>query len=408
IDGVFNHVGIPFWAFQDVKTRGRHSPYADWFIITAFDNPATPQNEFQYRGWYGVPDLPELREDQDGPPPSLREHLHRIVRRWMDPNGDGDPSDGIDGWRLDVAEMVSMNFWREFSRWVREINPRAYLTAEIWWEDYPRNVMFNAAPWIGPDGFDAVMNYRFADAMYKFFNDEVRQITAGELDGILARIRSDYGLETSYVLQNLMDSHDMERLASAVVNPDRWIDHGSSVQHNPGFNVRKPNAFERQKQKVIVTFQFTYLGAPYIYYGDEVGMWGADDPDCRKPMVWPEMVYEPERHHPLGRPRQPDSVFVDEEMVGFYKTMIRLRQNHPALRRGTYRTVLADNETGVFAFRRELEGDTVLAVFNGSTETSPVPPALLEEGPGRWTLIFGDNESPEWIRGKSAKIYHRD
>lgn len=71
IDGVFNHVGIPFWAFQDVMRRGRESPYTDWFIITAFDNPATLPNEFQYQGWYGVPDLPEIRENEMGPvPPS--------------------------------------------------------------------------------------------------------------------------------------------------------------------------------------------------------------------------------------------------------------------------------------------------------------------------------------------------
>lgn len=248
----------------------------------------------------------------------------------MDPNSDGDPSDGIDGWRLDVAEMVNIHFWEDFSRWVSEINPQAYLTAEIWWEDYPNNVMYNAAPWIGEDGFDAVMNYRFADAMYKFFNDEKEQITAGELDRMLERIRKDYGLETSYVLQNLMDSHDMERLASGVVNPDRWIDHANNLQYNPEFAVRKPDDFERQKQKAILTFQFTYIGAPYIYYGDEVGMWGADDPDCRKPMVWPEFDYETETVHPLGHSRQPDPVFVDRELLEFYRSLIRLRRDLPA------------------------------------------------------------------------------
>lgn len=103
IDGVFNHVGIPFWAFQHAREHGKKSPYADWFYIKSFDDPATPEDEFNYKGWFNVPDLPELKEEDNNLIPPIREHLHKIVKRWMDPNGDGDPSDGIDGWRLDVA-----------------------------------------------------------------------------------------------------------------------------------------------------------------------------------------------------------------------------------------------------------------------------------------------------------------
>ncbi len=96
----------------------------------------------------------------------------------------------------------------------------------------------------------------------------------------------------------LMSSHDTERLGSMVVNPNRMIDHESSPQHNPNFDVRKPNAEELHIQKLIVAFQMLYSGAPTIYYGEEAGMWGADDPDERKPMVWPDLVYETECAHP--------------------------------------------------------------------------------------------------------------
>lgn len=405
IDGVFNHVGIPFWAFQDVKKNGMKSPFKEWFIIKSFDDPTTSVNEFDYQGWYGVPDLPEIREDDNGPLPPVRDHIHNIVRRWMDPNGDGDPSDGIDGWRLDVAEMVSMNFWKDFSGWVKGINPQAYLTAEIWWEDYPNNVMFNAAPWLGEEGFDAVMNYRFADAMYKFFNDEKKQIKASDLDELLFDIRKEYGPETSYVVQNLMGSHDCERLASGVVNPDRWIDHGGNVKYNRDFDVRKPSVFERQKQEVILAFQFTYIGAPYIYYGDEVGMWGADDPDCRKPMVWSEYSYEDESHHPLGLKRPADPVTVDEELLNYYKSLVRIRNEYGSLRRGTYRTVFVDDLNALFAFERRYENEAMLAIFNGSTETRAIPDLVFHGGRTEWDLIFGENDYPLTIDGKSAKIF---
>ena len=91
----------------------------------------------------------------------------------MDPNNDGDPSDGIDGWRLDVAELVNINFWKKFRGWINEINPDAYLTGEVWWEDFWNNKMWNASKWLEGDAFHSVMNYRFGDAMFKYFIDIV-------------------------------------------------------------------------------------------------------------------------------------------------------------------------------------------------------------------------------------------
>ena len=131
IDGVFNHVGIPFWAMDDVMKNGRNSKYADWFIIESWDDPETEINEFSYKGWFGFKDLPEFSENDFGLIPPIQDHIHAIIKRWMDPNGDGDPSDGIDGWRLDVAEKVNIKFLKTFRRWVNEINPNAYLTGEV-------------------------------------------------------------------------------------------------------------------------------------------------------------------------------------------------------------------------------------------------------------------------------------
>ena len=139
IDGVFNHVGLRFWAFQDVRKNGQKSAYKNWFTIRSWDDPETEQDEFEYTGWVGVRELPELREDDDGLVPPIRAHIFAAVKRWMDPNGDGDPSDGIDGWRLDVAEMVHHNFWKDFRTHVKKINQNAYITAEIFWDDGQNN-----------------------------------------------------------------------------------------------------------------------------------------------------------------------------------------------------------------------------------------------------------------------------
>ena len=119
IDGVFNHSGTRCWAFQDVLKNQQHSRYANWYDVTRWRRPGSPTNEFAYKGWWNIKDLPEFREDQHGPVPGPRDYFFDITRRWMDPDGDGDPSDGVDGWRMDVANEVSAEFWKEWRRRVK-------------------------------------------------------------------------------------------------------------------------------------------------------------------------------------------------------------------------------------------------------------------------------------------------
>ena len=362
IDGVFNHVGYTFWAFQDVLRNQEKSAYKDWFVVKSWDDPGTPQNEFDYEGWSGVRDLPEIREDENGLVSSFADHVHHVLKRWMDPDGDGDPSDGIDGWRLDVAEKVNINFWRIFRKWVKELNPEAYITGEIWWEDWPRNKMFNAAPWLQGDTFDGVMNYRFTRALKKFVMDQREKISVQAFVDSLRNISRDYPEENLYALQNLMDSHDMERLASQIVNPDRWIDHGGNPAQARQFNVRKPMGVEIDKQKLIAGLQMTLPGAPMIYYGDEAGMWGGDDPDCRKPMIWPELNYDPEVSHPFQLARPKDKVVFDQELFNWYKHLIEIRKAYNALRTGKIEYFLMKNEREILGFTRE-EGNRKLFIL---------------------------------------------
>jgi len=371
IDGVFNHVGYTFWAFEDVVKNQENSKYKDWFIINRWDNPATPQNEFTYQGWNGVRDLPEIKEDENGLVDGPRQHIKFVVKRWMDPNNDGDPSDGIDGWRLDVAEKVNINFWRDFRVWVKEINPDAYITGEIWWEDWSRNKMFNASLWLQGDVFDAVMNYRWGRAAKQLVIDRENKINPQAFVDSVKAVFNDYPQENVYVLQNMVDSHDMERLASQTVNPDSWPDHGGNPSQNPDFDVRKPVDEERLKQKLVVAIQMTMPGAPLVYYGDESGMWGGDDPDCRKPMVWPDFDYENENSHPLNYKRPDDKVLFDAELFDWYKKMIDLRKKFSAFSTGGIDYFIIDNENGILGYKRYLGDQKLFVVLNSTANSVP-------------------------------------
>lgn len=387
IDGVFNHVGTGFWAFKDVRKNGPASPYRDWFSVTRWDDPATPQDEFDYTGWGGGKDLPEFKRDSSGLAAGPAAYIHAVVKRWMDPDGNGDPSDGVDGWRLDAAEKVPLPFWRTFRGWVRSINPEAYLTGEVWWEDWPRDSMFNAAPWLKGDAFDAVMNYRWAREACRFFIHGSRHISASEFDLRLRLLREMYRPEVNAALMNLLDSHDTDRLPSMILNPDELYDHRAGPPDNRSYDVRKPSAREIAVQKLMVLFQMTYVGAPMIYYGDEAGMWGADDPDERKPMLWEDMRFDDERSHPFGKTRPDDPNVFDRALYSYFRSLIAIRKSSPSLTSGAYATLLADDANDVFAFSRTLGSERTVVVLNnsGTRRSVTIPPGFA---PLR--VVFGD------------------
>lgn len=390
IDGVFNHVGIPFWAFQKARTEGPESRFAKWFHIKRWDDPATPKDEFDYQGWVGIHDLPEFRKDAVGPHAEVKAHFRAVLRRWMDPNGDGNPEDGIDGWRLDVADQLPLTFWKEFRTWVKELNPNAFITGEIWWEDFGTYKLLNARPWLEGDAFDSVMNYRFADALFQFFNQEKTPITAKAFGELLDTIQQQYGYATAQGMQNLLGSHDTSRIGSVVVNSEDRLDHGAGLEHHRNYQVRKFNDAERRKLKQIVAFQFLSPGAPYIYYGDEVGMWGADDPDNRKPMVWSDLSYAAERSHPWDLQRELNPVAVDDDIQSFYRACIRFRREHPELALGDYSVKLADDARRLFAFRRSFQGREVIAIFNASNEEQSIDLQTIGiQDVSQWKGAFG-------------------
>lgn len=342
LDGVFNHVGREFWAFQDVLKHGKNSRYAGWFDIKSF-------KPFHYQAWDGDDGaLPRLKHDDAlGLAKEVREHLFAVTRRWMDPNGDGDPSDGIDGWRLDVASDINVNFWKDWRTLVKSINPDAYIVAELWQE---------SREWLDGRSFDAVMNYPFARSCQRFFVNHAKRITATEFDRQLKEMQGWYAPQVNYVLQNLFDSHDTDRVASMFMNPDLEYDQANRLQDNgPNYNPAKPTADCYKRLKLLVTFQMTALGAPMVYYGDEVGMYGADDPSCRKPMLWDDL---PPNDDPEER--------IEADVLEHYRWMIAIRHTCPALQLGTMETLRMDDEKGLYAFSRTLGSERVVVVLNNS------------------------------------------
>jgi cyclomaltodextrinase len=180
------------------------------------------------------------------------------------------------------------------------------------------------------------------------------------------------------------------------VNPTYRQDHQSGVQENRSYAVRAPDAVEKQRWRQMVAFQFLSPGAPYIYYGDEVGMWGADDPDCRKPMLWPDLRYDRERSHPFGMKRLADGVAPDAGLRRFYQGLARLRARLEVLRTGGFEVVLSDDERRLIAFRRKAAegGASVTAIFNASDRRAKVGPGDLKLGSFRgWKHLWPDEAS---------------
>ncbi len=368
LDGVFNHTGLNFWAFKDVQKNGPQSPYKDWYIIKSWDNPSTAQNEFDYAGWAGVRELPELAEDANGLVPPVRRHIFAAVHKWMDPNHDGDPSDGIDGWRLDVAEMIGHPFWKKFRVFVKNINPDAYITGEIFWDDWSAGKYMDPKSWLRGDQFDGVMNYRWAVAMCDFFINHKKKISASAFAARLKKLDQSYPLQTRYQLLNLLDSHDTDRIASHIVNPDLFYDKMVTLHDNPAYDVRRPRDDEWRILRLMALVQMTFPGPPMIYYGTEAGMWGADDPDERKPMVWPDLVYETETASIGKTPRPADPVVFNRSLCDYYTQIIHLRNSQPALQTGAFEFNYINNEKDQMVYSRSLSTDRIYIAVNNASQ----------------------------------------
>ena len=381
IDGVFNHSGTNFWAFQDLVKNTKQSRFKHWYFVKKWDvKPKSPgEPTFAYDGWAGFAGLPKYAEDNNGLLPGIRNHIFEITRRWQDPNGDGDPSDGVDGWRLDVPECVNPNFWVDWRKVVKGVNPDAYTSGEIWEK---------ATDWLQGDHFDAVMNYEFTKRIYGFFlpGGKTPAISASEFGRSLEEMLRWYPPQVNFVLQNLLGSHDTDRIVSAIHNRAGWRQ-GRIQDNNPSYDPSEPAEASYDILKQIVTFQMMWVGAPMVYYGDEVGMYGADDPTNRMPMWWEDLM-------PYDNP----TYRIHNDLLDHYKRMIAIRNSFPALRTGRARILLADDDRELFIFERRDAQNRVIVALN-SRNLSQTVRLSLPEGPDARFVNIADLENTRVEKG---------
>jgi glycosidase len=390
MDYSWNHTGRVFWALNDIREKGEKSKFSDWYNILQYDDPATPQDELRYEGWGGNnPWMPVFKKDIIPPDDKvmpfegnfhseiLKEHIFNVSRRWLDPDSDGDPEDGVDGFRLDVAGEIPMGFWRDYRKVVRSVNPEAYLVGEIWWLEWPDKLL-DPKVFLEGDQYDAIMNYRWYRVARGFFAHAEPVLSPTGFVSEIARINAGISDDHLQGMMNVAATHDSPRLSTSIYN--KTMDkYNAKPSDNPDYKINKPDELTRREQILLLIHQYTFIGAPHIWNGDEVGMWGADDPDCRKPVVWNDIAYEDEKaNYNPAKSRPVDAVLPDTALLAFYKKLTLLRKGNPILVYGGVDFILADDQKMVLAYSRKLNNDEIIAVFNRSDKIQTVTLADLK------------------------------
>jgi glycosidase len=167
-------------------------------------------------------------------------------------------------------------------------------------------------------------------------------------------------------MMNVVATHDSPRLSTSLFN--KTMDkYKAKPSDNPDYKINKPDELTLKEQRLLLIHQFTFVGSPHIWNGDEVGMWGADDPDCRKPLVWDNLKYENEKaNFDPARPRPVDNVKPDMELFSGYQSLIKFRKENPVLSTGELKFLVADDEKMVLAYSRYNDKEEIVAVFNRS------------------------------------------
>jgi cyclomaltodextrinase len=264
---------------------------------------------------------------------------------------------------------------------VKSINSEAYLTAEL------VDPIEKTKPYLSGDEFDATMNYNFSFLVHDFFVQDAKGISVTQFDTQLKELREGFGEGVAMNMQNLVGSHDATRIGSAVANPDgkKFSDWGayfnwSQKSNNTNYIARKPTVQQLKKQKLIAAFQILYLGSPMIYYGDEAGMWGGNDPDCRKPMVWNDKKYNQEIFNPDQSKHEADVVNFDTDLFNWYKKIISLRNQYKAIKVGNYTTIATNDAEKIYAFSRKLGDEEVIVIINRSDKNVNFTNPILKKG----------------------------
>lgn len=306
LDAVFNHSGFYFPAFQDLLEKQEASKYKDWFHL--WDFPVVTEPKPNYDAFGFVSSMPKLNTEN----PEVKEYLLHVARYWVE-------EFDIDGWRLDVANEVDHAFWREFRKVVKGVKPDAYILGEIW---------HDSMPWLQGDQFDAVMNYPFTNGAIDFFAKE--SISAEAFTDSIVKVLHMYPKNVNEVAFNLLDSHDTPRILT--------LANGN-----------------RDRVKLLYLFQLSFIGAPCIYYGDEIGMAGGQDPGCRACMEW-------------------DEAKQDRDLFQYVQTLLKWRKTEPVFgNHADIRFVHADSEKGYIVYDKFNADKRLRFIINNSDKAIDVP-----------------------------------
>ena len=327
LDAVFNHCGIGHWAFKDVIEKQEASPYVNWFSVESF--PVTPHPVPNYKTCSGCWYLPKWNAYN----PEVRKHHFDVTRHWIE--------QGIDGWRLDVPYFINENFWRGFRDVVKGIDPDLYIVAEEWRE--PQS-------WLMGDLADGTMNYTLRNLIFGFTAE--RNLDAATFASGMTALHQSIPSGARRGMLNLLGSHDTTRLLT------HYNEH-------------------TQAAIVALTLMITSEGAPMIYYGDEIGMLGENDPGCRQTMQWDESRW-------------------NGEFLAGLKDLLWLRRNHAVLQSGDDQVVALTPD--VVARLRRLGDEWALVVVNRGTDETRLPQGLFDGAP------FGESGPRDWCSSTGLSI----
>ena len=318
-DAVFNHSGSDFFAFKDLIKNKQQSKYKEWYFIDSW--PVSQAKDKYYTFANGCENMPKLNTNNE----EVKEYLLSVGEYWI-------KEIGIDGWRLDVCDEVGHEFWRAFRKRIKKANKNTIIIGEI---------MHEANSFLKGDQLDGIMNYPFKNAIIDFFGKNI--INAREFLDIMAENRVLYMDSIIRQMWNLIGSHDTKRI----------------------YNECEGNI---NKIKLAIAYQFLYIGVPYIYYGDEIGLDGEDDPDNRKCMIW-------------------DEENQNKDLLNFYKMMIKLRKENKELIYGDFEEIYCKDD--LLAFKRVLKDTNILVLFNNSDKDEAIELNLNCKGTN---LITGEIE----------------
>ena len=352
IEAEFGYCGREFWAFKDLEENQRESDYKNWFEVTNWDDPATPDTvEFKYESWQGDESLPLFKTDKEGLAKPVKKYLLDITRRWMTPVVDGQSADGIDGWYIRSAETTHPKFWQEWLELVKSLNRDAVTVAE-------------SQAGSAEVGFDLTTNDQLAEISKRFLLGGKGKLPVTEFDRALAELRKSSSQLVSQSSLSALTNLSSARLSSMIRNSAVGYTK-DGADNNHVWDPRGPNEQQVLTQRLLAIFHLTYLGVPVIFYGDESGMWGGHDPDNLKPMLWRELVYEKETYRTI----RPDLVdrsanVANKELVALYAKLGEIRHKYPAIQRGDFSPVLVDDQKAIYCYSRKYENSEVVVALN--------------------------------------------